>query len=714
MRKLSATLSICAVAVCGLFLANCGDEADPVDVSSIDSTNTIVTVNDSSTITVSVTPGNGSYYGSITGRVASASDGILLSGVTVIATGDAHGGAGASETVVTDAEGYYQFDSLRLGAYQVTIDSAGNYSGKKTQVNVVVPAGHPAIGTESDVYVNVRADIDLLPLDADLSGSVYVDKDKPLKAVANKFPADGATVQVYVPNEIPDRYTATTDATGAFSISGLPATALRNIDATVIVLAYVDGDNTSFAQETRTMQLNSGTNFAPVVYMATVADPFVLLSANIQAIAQNSFGLTSDIQMTFSADVDATRLTGITLASTSGSVPVTVSASTNEITVSPDRALSASTDYTLSYTAYSTDGRSTGAQTIDFSTVKGLELVDATYYANDQSKKDVAIDEPIVLTFNMDPALGTNTEVELLLGTIVVVTDATVGTNTLTVTPSANLLPSRTYTLKVTDLESGIVGDDFDLSEKFNTESSPAPTGAVTGLTLEDSDFKADYNTTGVAIKWSKGDDAGMYNVYVKNDKSQNWQLLTGNTEVGDNFSNIQRHNVTLNDEVLDMILTSASVVEPFGLGAVCSLMVVPTNEEGREGDASTRAYMAIDDQVQPTIYNNAMFTAKSDVNMNNISGASVTIDFTVEFTEYMNTSSTPNLAIVGGGFGTVTFTNWEWGPAEGTMGKSQATFQMTIPNNVNLSTEEISISNVPDLSGNQISSSVVITLTDI
>jgi len=170
---------------------------------------------------------------------------------------------------------------------------------------------------------------------------------------------------------------------------------------------------------------------------------------------------------------------------------------------------------------------------------------------------------------------------------------------------------------------------------------------------------------------------------------------------------------VSLNSAGLDPIVNGATI-EPFGLGAVCSLKVVPVNIDGIEGAVSTQAIFGIRDQTQPSIYNNALFTAKSDVNMNNVSGATVIINFTVEFNEYMNTSGTPTLQFESGTITGATLSNWSWEATEGSLGKNVATFQVSIQNNTNLNGEEIEISGIQDQSGNSISTGVTITLTDL
>ena len=704
MKKgLTVFLAVCAISGLLIALSGCSGEEK----------RTITSHGTDTTYTGSLT---GNYSGSITGRVFSAANGTVLTGITVILTGDREGNTGASRTVATDANGYYQFTHLALGDYLLTIQPVTGYSGKREQVQVVVPDGHPAIGTDEDLLANVKKDFDLLPLQATASGFVYVEKEKVLaKALGNRFTASGAVVQVYIPNEIPDRYTDTTDATGAFSLANLPATALRNINAEVLYLSFTDADGTRFASNTDTVQLQAGGNVLNVAYLAKYQEPLVLRKSNVNSVAENSIALNTNILLIMSSDIDATRLTNVTLKDGSGQVmPVTVSASNDSVTVNPSMLLTADGDYSLIYQLFSTDGRISEVDTLSFSTVKGIAIQSVSYYATDLSRVRMGVDDNIVINWTLAPVIDpVQTHIQLTDAVGLIQTSVTISGSTMTISPAYNLLTNTKYTLAIVNLKSAITGDNFSWTDSVYTELTSAPVSAVTGIALQDVAFKANYNTLGIPIKWNRSTDAATYSIYIKNTVHPAWLLLAANTGIGDNFSSVQRHTVSLNSAGLDPIVNGATI-EPFGLGAVCSLKVVPVNIDGIEGAVSTQAIFGIRDQTQPSIYNNALFTAKSDVNMNNVSGATVIINFTVEFNEYMNTSGTPTLQFESGTITGATLSNWSWEATEGSLGKNVATFQVSIQNNTNLNGEEIEISGIQDQSGNSISTGVTITLTDL
>jgi hypothetical protein len=717
MKKWLFPITVVALATAATLMSGCTEDSS----DSGSSTPTVV-INDSSLTTIAIGMGgdSGSYIGSITGRVGSAADGTLLSGVTIIVTGDHEGDSGASRSVTTDVNGYYQFQNLVLGDYLLTVKNTATHSGVLTHAHVAVPAGHPAIGANSEVRVNVERDIELLPLSASLSGTVYVEKDKILAkssvaASANRFPAAGAVVQVYIANQIPDRYLDTTNTQGKYSLSKLPATALRNVDAQVTVLSFSDGDSTLLSQESMLIGLNSGTNAAPAVYMNQMADAFALLQANIQSIAPNSFGLRDTLKLTFSADIDAARLTGITLSNGSSLVPIKISATGATLKIAPQLPLTQETSYTLSLNVFSKDGRS-NVQSIGFSTIKGLELLNASYMATDNTLQRIGVNAPIILTFNLPPVIdATETQIFLTQGAVLINTAASISGTTLSITPSSSLLPNKDYELYISDLKSSLVGDAFTLTKTLTTVFASAPTKSAGAISLQDADFKADYNTTSVSVKWNRSEDAVQYNIYVKNNKHPAWLLLEANSSVGDNFSTVQRHSVSLNASQLDMLAAAGnSAIEPFALAASCSLMVVPINESGVEGAAGTRQKFGLSDETSPTIFNTPAYTTKIDAKINNTTTAAADVVFDVEFSEYMNTSISPSFSFVSGGNSTVVFSDWQWTKTEGDMGKNHATFTMTIPATTDLSSKVISISNLRDQSGNNISVKVTILLSAI
>ena len=654
------------------------------------------------------------YSGRITGWIASAADNRSISGVTIVVTGNQEGNTGASRSVVTDSNGYYEFANLVLGDYLLTVQPLAGYSGKRGQVRVVVPAGHSAIGTD-DLIVNVEKSFELLPLKANANGKVYVEKEKVLaRSLGNRFTASAAIVQVYVKGEIPDRYTDTSDANGTFAFSNLPATALRNISAEIVYLPYTDNDGTRFASVTDTVLLTEGNNTLETAYMMTYQEPFVLLKSNVKGLAENSVALNTSILIIMSSVVDPTRLTNIMLKEGwAAHMPVSTTARQDSVIVTPSLMLTAGASYQLMYQLFSTDGRVSRADTLKFSTVKGIGIQSVSYYATDMSRVRLSVNDNIIINFTLAPVIDPlQTRIMLSDAAGLIQTTVSASGNSLTIQPNFNLMPNTKYTVAISDLRSVVIGDNFSWTDTLLTRFTNAPVSSVSGLVLEDPGFKANYNTLSIPVKWNRSNDAAFYNIYVKNSAHPAWLLLSANSYVGDNFSNIQRHAVSLNALNLDMIINGAAI-EPFGLGAICSLKVVPVNIDSIEGAVSTQAVFGISDLVQPEIVSNPLFISKTDANINNVSGAPVTLDFTVEFTEYVKASGTPTQAIIGGGFPSVSFSNWNWGATEGASGKNSATFRMTIPSGVNLDTKEIYLSNLQDQSGNSISAGVTIRLTD-
>jgi hypothetical protein len=702
------------ISAVALFSISCGEKNGTVDLTGVDSLRiNINTYNKDTTKQIHYTTDSGSYSSSITGRVFSAADNSPLPGVKVILTGDSTGGAGASRIITTDDNGYYQVQNLVIGSYLLTINKTATYSGQRTSVDITLPGNNPAIGSNSVVEINVKKDFDLLPLTASAAGTVYTQKSKVLaKRLANSYVAANAIVELFIADEIPDRYTATTSASGNYSFANVPATSLRNKKAKLIFDAYKDTDGTVFDRVEDSVLLQVGANAIPTRYLTSITNAFKLLLSNIQDVPANSYGLTTPVRLILSDAVDATRLSGVAITRGTTTVPVKVTVSGDTVTVTPTISLTVGTSYTLSYTLYSKDGRTTGLQTLAFSTIPAMSLISTNYYVSDVVGKQIKISDPIILVFNRTPVIdSTSTQIWLTSSRGLEMISVSILHDSLVVKPSANLQANTKYALSIKKLTSGIASDIFNLADTISTPHSAAPVGAVSNLQLQNSNFRADYNTLAIPVQWNSSSDAAKYNVYVKNNALQpNWLLLSANAFVGDNFSTVQRHSVSLNTPALDM-LNNGATIEPFGRGAICSLMVVPVSVDSVEGGAATRQYFGIKDQTQPTIFPANAFTSKTDANMNNTTGASVNISFTVEFTEYMNTTQQPTLTIPT--YNSVTFSTWAWGATEGSQGKNVATFIMTVPNNTNLDGKSIILSGINDLSGNAISTSVTISLID-
>lgn len=679
------TTAVVAVAAIALF-SGCDDGAEKIDVSMQEQS-------------------DGYYVGSITGRIIGATDGRAMQGIDVVVTGDIEGSTGASRSVTTDINGYYQFENLRMGDYLLTVEGDSSYSGTRATVSVVPPA-NSTIGENAVVRVNVDRDVHLLPLSASLSGVVMVEKELPLaKSAANQFPGVGVTVEVYYPDQIPNRYTAITNASGQFTFTGLPANALATVDADLIARPFVSA-GVSYAQLAIHVALASGANQAVPLVLATVTNPLVVLKSNVDGIAPNSFPTTGSIKLVASSAIDSSRLSGVSLRRAATTVSAAVSVKGDTLVIAPLSPLSTGATYSISYELFSRDGRTTGAQTATFSTVKGIQAVNVSWQETDNSDRRIKINEALRLTFNMVPVVDpTATLIVLARGTSTVQTTFVVDTanKTLTVTPSANLVFGTMYTFGIVNLKSGIAGDQLTLIDSIQTEAAAAPTQAITGLTLADPTFKADYNTPAVEMKWNRSSDAAKYNIYVKNVRHPSWLLLAGNRGVGDNFNPTQRHWVAFDDRALDVIVNSNNTaIEPFAGVAACSLMVVPTNEAGLEGPASARLVYGIRDEVQPTLA--AGYRAVTDARFANLGTSTISVEITVAFTEYMNTTTTgtPTLRMNQAG---VTFSEWTWGPSDNGGGKSSATFKINIPGGVSVVTNSIIITNVQDLNSNSINS---------
>ena len=177
---------------------------------------------------------DGRVIGTIQGVVTDGADATLLAGIEVSTTV-----RGEHVTTVTDATGHYAFTNLDPGAYILTFSEVAKGAADPHTTmygHAQIPtledlSGIMDVPTDADFPYEVEANMEMFPLIGTAEGYVYVQSD-----AQTKVPAAGCTVvadfldpgfntsHTWGTVQIADNeWTTTTDETGHYSFTGLPA-----------------------------------------------------------------------------------------------------------------------------------------------------------------------------------------------------------------------------------------------------------------------------------------------------------------------------------------------------------------------------------------------------------------------------------------------------------------------------------------------------------
>ena len=306
-------------------------------------------------------PNNGRVVGSVNGRVLDGITRAIVSGA-VVSYADNSG----IHTTTTNANGYYLINGLETGDYIITVAAGDDFS--TVSMNVTIPSladiGIIDIPTETDFHQSVARDFEVFQLNSAVAGMVY-------KRINNGEFIPGQQVQVVVDysnsNLSPAIYTATSDATGHFSLANLPSA------PTAILRVWPFQDGTyAFAGYQANIALSPGNllQVDNVVVNTIQVEPFIIGDN----ITQGRFGITDNIVITYNKAMDEEEfdatLQGQSVVELGA---VTWSSDHKTVTIHPDEALRLEQNYTLSLVGLSLDN-SDYQQVLTFTTQLGIDV----------------------------------------------------------------------------------------------------------------------------------------------------------------------------------------------------------------------------------------------------------------------------------------------------------------------------------------------------
>jgi hypothetical protein len=462
-------------------------------------------------------------------------------------------------STTSDENGVFEAAGLPPGTYDLLFTDpegklAGAYAGAKKRVEIPTLA---AIGitdqpTDEDFEYTADAIVPLYPVNATLEGTLnaYIDQ-------VRGFPVEG--VQVYAdaivqgamtvlgsgePDYwlISDRVTATTDADGRFSLTGLPATDLARWS---IPSFSADGYQFESSMGVANTYAGATEDIGEVSVWPTASMPLIVSSNVVEVVA---FPVTGAPTLRFSKSFDTETFTA-DLYRVSGDVLVESEASWSgdELTVQPYVALNVETDYVLALDGTTVDGYHY-TESIPFRTLDGIHYVESNVEAFDRSDvTDFPVNGNITLTFTENVNVE-ESEFALYRGGVLVSTSITVTGPTVTIDPTDDLANGTPYTVSY-NAYSSIPGDhtlnELDFITVADTFVPGVPTG-INGVAIvdgEESDV-GDWDTTQYKLSFPRVAGAEWYVVYAR-DTYDNTTLTR--VEAYEDIDYLQIQEVTVN-----------------------------------------------------------------------------------------------------------------------------------------------------------------------
>lgn len=480
--------------------------------------------------------------GTVVGVVTSSRTGLPLAGVTVTAPS-----AGGLRSATTAANGAYSLGGLVAGAtYEVRFAAAGH----------VTALGFASIPNAAGDYPTngvAQLDVALAQANATVSGHVFA---------RDGLPAQGVVLMVDLRSRGFDLVaTATTDAQGAYSLTGLPG-APTGLSVGVVAQPW-DADADGFADY-------DALSRSAVTYPAAPS----LLDFDLRLAAADLLLLTSNVESGTMAPTDPIRLS--------------------------------------------------------FNRELDLGLTHVTLYDSTASRY------------------------------VAVTTSADSTSRILTVVPSGGTALAVLHSYTLTAYGVATTGATLTATRSFQTDVAVALLPAVTGLIVNPA--SADFDTATFNLTWDLSAAASGYQVWVR-DTSRNPSWLLTNT-VPNSFTPSATVTLpaTFDYYQFDGIRT------PFAFDAAVDFAVVAVNAAGEAPLPSTAVPVQRTDTVAPVVDGAVQGGGTAD---NTGGGTARTITLTLTFSEYMDRSVTPTIALPVAGE-TATFA-WN---ALGTVG----VFTITIP----------------------------------
>lgn len=362
------------------------------------------------------------HLGSIHGVVTDAATNARLEGVNVQLI---H--LGGAENTETDALGYYDFDDLLPGHFEVTFEPTdGDHTVRRIRdITVECPLfqfdDDDALSLQ-DQECNQVHDIELFPFTATESGTIWYQLDEEV------VPAEGVTVTADFSVEgegaddvdiSPDRFSTTTGADGSFTLSDLPNTGERGVYVFISVSQF---NGVDFESGWYWADLDIFDGDAVEIFLTPDDNPPFIVANNFEDYLNGGFDIASPIELTFSRAMkpEGCHIT-LSREDDENSTPVlgevVWSEGNTKVTFTPFQALDTDSTYHVGVSGCESalddqafvqpcvSGDNTEDNCFDFTTIEGIDFVISNADLDDDGPDqpgDFVASDDITLTFDQN------------------------------------------------------------------------------------------------------------------------------------------------------------------------------------------------------------------------------------------------------------------------------------------------------------------------
>lgn len=292
------------------------------------------------------------HLGSIHGVVTDAATNARLEGVNVQLI---H--LGGVETTETDSLGYYDFDNLLPGYFEITFEPTdGDHTIRRLrEVFVECPIidfFDDSAPEAQDEMCNRVHDIELFPFTATESGTIWYQLDQEV------VPAEGVTVTAdysvsaafdqesntteYGTTSIdisPDRFSTTTGADGRFTLSDIPNT---GADGVYVFVSVSQFNGVDFESGWYWADLDLFDGDSVELFLTPDSSPPFIIANNFEDFLAGGFDITSPVELTFSR---AMKTTSCEVGIEGVLAEVVWSEGDTKVTITPYQPLETDTTY---------------------------------------------------------------------------------------------------------------------------------------------------------------------------------------------------------------------------------------------------------------------------------------------------------------------------------------------------------------------------------
>ncbi len=431
--KLSRWLFLIVMCLGFILISGCADDEEEGDIAG---------------------PDRGNWeYGTLHGLVMTQTDNAPLSDIQI-----SYVVGGYRYETYSDSTGYYICPDIPLGTYTFTFTDTlegSNLAMMFKVVSFLELSEFDSSQTPDPRYFEITRteNITMYRLDAGIEGSVYADEGG-----RSLIPAASAVVKMVGFKNIEGGilnvdFETTTDTTGYYSFSDLPALEGVYGIVSVLVMPWTYGD-VDFGAEVKEVALISGdTVNAENITLSISAPEIVMISNNF---SDGLFSTAEDIQIVFNRPVDPEQLiASLYLGMNSEPLGATLSEDGLQLTMNPIDNLQAATDYTIYISGRGTNfvdfsfGVIPGAvgEVLNLRTVDGIYVVDTNVLTQGGT---FPVDGDIYLVFT-EPLDIDRTIITFTEGATAVIHTASLDTQgvTLTISPAYALIVNTLYSLTV-------------------------------------------------------------------------------------------------------------------------------------------------------------------------------------------------------------------------------------------------------------------------